>query len=111
MSAPGKRYRRPLVASKAPATPNGGRISTTQAVRLACRSTKKVTDHSEPAVKDRGVALVHSSLHGVLDVFVLFDLDVFDVSGDLLDFANVDRVDDVAGVWIDGDLAARALPT
>jgi hypothetical protein len=48
-----------------------------------------------------GKRLVHTSLHGVLDVFVLFDLDVFNVTADLLDFANVDRVDDVAGVWID----------
>jgi hypothetical protein len=45
--------------------------------------------------------LLHSSLYGVLDVFVLFDLDVFDVTGDLLNFANIDRVDYVAGFRID----------
>jgi hypothetical protein len=100
--------------------------STTQAVRRACRASNAVKRHrsymqarraevnisvspsrqrigvnSEPRNKERGAVLLHSSLYGVLDVFVLFDLDVFDVTGDLLNFANIDRVDYVAGFRID----------
>src|SRR5579859_981556 len=56
-------------------------------------------------------ALIHRKLSSIPDVFVAFDLDVLQVTPGFLDAANIDRVDDVAGVGIDRDVSTRTLPT
>src|SRR6266508_3537398 len=53
---------------------------------------------------------LHPLLDRVLDVLDLVDLDVEQPAADLLDAADVDRLDDVARFRIDRDRAARAFP-
>src|SRR6266702_6810405 len=55
--------------------------------------------------------LLHPLLDRVLDVLDLVDLDVEQPAADLLDAADVNRLDDVASLRIDGDRAARAFPS
>src|SRR5437870_2657331 len=55
-------------------------------------------------------SLFCSFLYRVLYVLELGDFHVADLAANLLDAANVDRVDDVARVGIDRDRAARAFP-
>src|SRR5204862_3538400 len=54
--------------------------------------------------------LLHPLLDRVLDVLDLVDLDVDEAPADLVDAADIYRLDDVAGLRIDGDRAARAFP-
>src|SRR2546423_9607091 len=54
--------------------------------------------------------LLHPLLHRVLDVLDPVDLDVDEAPADLLDAADIYRLDDVASLRIDGDRAARAFP-
>src|SRR5687768_2767296 len=54
--------------------------------------------------------LLHRGLDRVLDVLDLVECDVAQVVADLLDLADIDRLDDIAGFRIDGDRAARAFP-
>src|SRR5882762_5709859 len=54
--------------------------------------------------------LLHAFLDRVLDVLDLVDLDVEQLALDLLDPADVDRLDDVACFRIDRDRPARAFP-
>src|SRR5262245_38348735 len=49
-------------------------------------------------------------LQGVLDRIELRELDVVELAVDLLDLADIDVLDDLAGVRIDRDRPARALP-
>src|SRR5271170_7585838 len=58
----------------------------------------------------KAASVLHARLHRVLDVLDLVELDVAQAVADLLDAADVDREDDVAGLRIDRDRAARALP-
>src|SRR5437773_8924043 len=53
---------------------------------------------------------LHPLLDRVLDVLDPVDLDVDEAPADLLDAADIYRLDDVAGFRIDGDRAARAFP-
>src|SRR2546430_5367045 len=54
--------------------------------------------------------LLHPLLDRVLDVLDLVDLDVDEAPADLLDAADINGLDDVASLRIDGDRAARAFP-
>src|SRR5262245_34231665 len=54
--------------------------------------------------------LLHRRLHGIFDVLDLVELDVHQVAADLLDAPDVDGLDDVARLGVDGDWAPRALP-
>src|ERR1700693_4997516 len=49
-------------------------------------------------------------LAGVLDRLKSLEFDVIEFAVDLLDLADMDVLDDVAGIRIDRDRAARALP-
>src|SRR4051794_16299037 len=53
---------------------------------------------------------VHACLHRILDVLDLVELHVAQLIADLLDAPDIDRLDDVAGLRVDRDRAARALP-
>src|SRR2546423_3012310 len=53
---------------------------------------------------------LHPLLDRVLDVLDPVDLDVDEAPPDLLDAADINRLDDVASLRIDGDRAARAFP-
>src|SRR3979490_1776713 len=54
--------------------------------------------------------LLHPLLDRILDVLDRVDLDVDEAPVDLLDAPDIYRLDDVAGLRIDGDRAARAFP-
>src|SRR6266446_8697363 len=54
--------------------------------------------------------ILHAGLERILDVVDLVELDVDDLSADLLHAPDIDGLDDVAGLRIDRRLAARALP-
>src|SRR5881396_3281020 len=53
---------------------------------------------------------LHPLLDRVLDVLDPVDLDVDEAAADLLDTADINRLDDVASLRIDGDRAAWAFP-
>src|SRR6188508_2807620 len=57
-----------------------------------------------------GGLLLHRGLHRVLDVLDLLELHVDQPASDLLDAPDVDRLDDVARLRVDGDGTAGALP-
>src|ERR1043165_4904408 len=62
------------------------------------------------AARARGRLLLHRGLHRVLDVLDLVELDIDELAADLLDPADVNRLDHVARLGVDRDRAARALP-
>src|SRR5712691_12929953 len=72
---------------------------------------RKTWPKDNPGSRAPSVALfLHPLLDRVLDVLDLVDLDVEQPAADLLDAADVDRLDDVARFRIDRDRAARAFP-
>src|SRR6266496_3284120 len=64
-----------------------------------------------PACTSSIALFLHPLLDRVLDVLDLVDLDVEQPAADLLDTADVNRLDDVASLRIDSDRAARAFPS
>src|SRR6266571_5468054 len=66
--------------------------------------------HRPPACAGSIALFLYPLLDRVLDVLDLVDLDVEQPAADLLDAADVDRLDDVARFRIDRDRAARAFP-
>src|SRR6266567_896333 len=66
--------------------------------------------HRPPACASSISLFLHPLLDRVLDVLDLVDLDVDEAPADLLDTADINRLDDVASLRIDSDRAARAFP-
>src|SRR5947209_13296890 len=85
---------------------NGLCIAAPQEARRITQVSGDPADFSAGAI----ALLLHPLLDGVLDVVDLVDLDVDEAPADLLDAADIYRLDDVAGLRIDGDRAARAFP-
>src|SRR6266704_5737528 len=72
---------------------------------------RKKWPKDNPGSRAPSIALfLHPLLDRVLDVRALVDLAVEQPAADLLDAADVDRLDDVARFRIDSDRAARAFP-
>src|SRR5712691_4601020 len=72
---------------------------------------RKTWPKDNPGSRAPSVALfLHPLLDRVLDVLDLADFDVGEAPADLLDAADVDRLDDVARLRIDRDRAAGAFP-
>src|SRR6516164_11549293 len=57
-----------------------------------------------------GDLILHAGLERILDVVDLVELDVDDLSADLLHAPDIDGLNDVAGLRIDRHRTARALP-
>src|SRR5215467_9062566 len=55
-------------------------------------------------------SVLHAGLDRILDVFHLVDFDIDRPIADLVDPADIDRLDDVAGFRVDRDRAAGTLP-
>src|SRR5437899_8057869 len=85
---------------------NGLCIAAPQEARRITQVSGDPADFSAGAI----ALLLHPLLDRVLDVVDLVDLDVDEAPADLLDAADIYRLDDVAGLRIDGDRAARAFP-
>src|SRR5467141_1934550 len=82
------------------------RLGSDQEVR---RITQVLGDPADISA-DSIALFLHPLLDRVLDVLDLVDLDVDEAPADLLDAADINRLDDVASLRIDGDRAARAFP-
>src|SRR5258708_17722181 len=75
------------------------------------KSTKDSSSrHLPPACAGSIALFLQALLDRVLDVLDLVDFDVDEAPADFLDAADIYRLDDVAGLRIDGDRAARAVP-
>src|SRR5712691_133763 len=73
-------------------------------------SPSKSTPTMGPIMADPARLLLHPRLERILDVLDLVELDVEELPADLLHPADIDGLNDVAGLRIDRDRPARALP-
>src|SRR5262245_15515468 len=94
-----------------PGFPHG---SSGSGLRTCVAPLKKKTGGRRPPARESSPErvtrlLLHRGLDRILDVLDLVERDVAQVAADLLDLADIDRLDDVAGLRIDRDRAARAL--
>src|SRR5262245_2304251 len=87
---------------------------TSEAVRLRAQSSYAPLGEStasEAPIHDAcGVELLLRRLHRVLDGLERRELHIVQLAAGLLDLTHVDVLDDVAGLRIDRDRPARALP-
>src|SRR3954470_13583297 len=91
----------------------GGNATSGDWRRVSAPPGRALTRPSPPSPRGEGDAACARSLRGfhrVLDVRDRGELDIVELAADLLDLADVDVLDDVAGLRVDRDRSARARP-